>query len=134
MDDYTQAFGLTWAPVQQRVNRVRDGAGVVSDVDLEVTWSVDGPVHIELLQEAPGSVWTRAGDQPLHHICYWVDDLDTEAARLRAAGFRLELTADGERELNRFAYFVGPDGIRVEPKPEASRPDNERWLAGGDLY
>jgi catechol 2,3-dioxygenase-like lactoylglutathione lyase family enzyme len=51
----------------------------------------------------------------VHHLGYFTDDFDATAAALAAAGFTLEMchTSDGERP-SLFAYFVSPDGTRVE--------------------
>jgi catechol 2,3-dioxygenase-like lactoylglutathione lyase family enzyme len=48
-----------------------------------------------------------------NHICFAVDDLDAEVARLRAAGVpvRSELKEFHSRKL---AFLTGPEGITVE--------------------
>jgi catechol 2,3-dioxygenase-like lactoylglutathione lyase family enzyme len=132
MANLTATYGLQWSSVQDRDLVVRDGDGNERPAHLRYTWSTAGPVHIELFQDAPGTIWTTDGNA-LHHLCYWVEDLAAEAARLRAAGYRLDATRSGPDELNGFAYLVSPDGLRVEPKPERSRPALETWLAGGEF-
>jgi hypothetical protein len=134
MEHYTDAFGLEWAPVMRSEAAVRSGTGELSTAHIELTWSLTGPVHVELIQESPGSVWDRTRGHPIHHLAYWVADLDQEAARLQASGFHLEATRDGPCALNGFGYFIGLEGLRVEPKPESTRPALDRWLAGGSLY
>lgn len=131
MARYRDLYGLNWASVQARNVCWRDGDGAEHEVDLRYTMSTAGPIHVEVIENAPGSIWASDGDA-LHHICYWVDDLQIEADRLRSNGYRLEATRVGPAELNGVAYFMSPDGLRVEPKPEASRAPLEGWLDGGE--
>lgn len=133
MDRMSRQWNLRWAPVMRRRRTIRFQGDVVT-VDLAATLSLDGPFRLELLQEAPGSVWERARGHPVHHVCYWVPDTAAEAARLCAAGWRVEATDPGPDEVNGFCYLVGPDGFRVEPKAERTRPTVDRWIAGGSLY
>ena len=130
---WSEQFGVTWAPVQRRLRPVRQ-EGVDLTVDLAVTWSLDGPVRVELLEEVPGTVWERCRGHPVHHICYWVPDLGTEAERLMGSGWTVEITEPGPGPVNGFAYLIDGDGFRVEPKSEDGRPAIDRWLSGGSLY
>ncbi len=118
-------YGLRWEPMRRYDLHVRD-RGVEKNVPMQVCTSLDAPMQIELFQEAPGSPWTRDRGQPVHHICYWVEDRAAEAARLIALGWELEVTGVGPELVNTFCYLIGPDGMRVEPKSvdgaEGARP------------
>ncbi len=48
-----------------------------------------------------------------NHVCFAVDDLDAEVARLRAAGVRLrnEVMTFHDRKL---VFLVGPEGVTIE--------------------
>jgi catechol 2,3-dioxygenase-like lactoylglutathione lyase family enzyme len=133
MAAYTKSHGLEWAPVHRRPARLRDATCGLVETEVVLTWSLSGPVHLELIEEAPGTVWTQARGHPLHHLAYWVDDLLVEVARLQDVGWTVEVTRDGPSEVNGFAYLLSPDGLRVEPKAEGTRPALERWFAGGSL-
>ena len=129
MDLASSSHGFRWAPVRRTPSRLWiDGREV--DVVTAVTWSLDGPVHVELIEEIPGTVFEAARGGPLHHVAYWVPDLLAEAERLVAGGYEVEATLPGPDLVNHFCYLRGPDGMRVEPKPEASRSALERWLHG----
>lgn len=129
----SRQWGIAWAPVMRRRRTVRfEGRDVTCE--LAVTMSLEPPVHLELLQEASGTVWERARGHPVHHVCYWVPDTVAEAERLCGMGWRVEVTNPGPAAVNGFCYLVGPDGFRVEPKAERTRLTVERWLAGGSLY
>jgi catechol 2,3-dioxygenase-like lactoylglutathione lyase family enzyme len=130
---WSDTFGFEWTPVQRRERSIRM-EGAEQSVDLAVTWSLEGPVRVELLEAVEGTVWERRHGHPIHHVCYWVPDLATEGARLLALGWRVEVTEPGPDEVNGFAYLVDTDGFRVEPKPEDGKATIERWLAGGSLY
>lgn len=127
MRQWTSVHGFSWARVRRTPTRLLiDGREV--DVVTAVTLSLEGPVHVELIEEIPGTVFERARGGPIHHIAYWVPDLLAEAERLVAAGFEVEATLPGPEIVNTFCYLRGPDGMRLEPKPEASRPALERRL------
>ena len=80
-------------------------------VPLRFCYSVDPPMHIELVEGSGGSVWD-AGDAPgTHHVGVWVDDVDAEAERLVSLGWSLEAcrsdpVADGTHGI--FAYLQPP--------------------------
>lgn len=134
MEELGAAHGITWAKVQRRpMNIWLPDLGEVS-WELDMTYSVEGPVHYELLQAAPGTLW-HAGDQPgPHHFGYWVDDVKAETERLVAAGWTLVMAAlPPEQGYGRYSYVLSPQGVLVEPVGTASRARFEAWWAGGDL-
>lgn len=86
-----------------------------------------GSSFIELLQfDAPagdprGAQWKLA-DHGVNHICLMVDDIDTEYARLKAAGMRF--SAPPMRNQSRptcVCYGRDPDGNRIELMEIADR-------------
>jgi catechol 2,3-dioxygenase-like lactoylglutathione lyase family enzyme len=91
--------------------------------------SLDGPIHIDLMQGAPGTLWES--DAPrLHHFAYWTDDVAVDVARLESEGWTLELTLpdeDGQPSL--FAYLIRADGFRLELIDRAQREAYEAGLA-----
>lgn len=85
--------------------------------------SREGPVRIDLIEGAPGTVWETTGVR-LHHLAYWTDDLRGDVGRLAEQGWRLEMTdpdADGQPRV--FAYLVRDDGFRLELIDAAGRAD-----------
>jgi catechol 2,3-dioxygenase-like lactoylglutathione lyase family enzyme len=107
----TEMAGYTWTrPIEGPVP-VRTDAGSLT-VDMRFVYSLQGP-HLELIQEIPGTPWVSTGGA--HHLGYFSDDFATTAAALTAGGYRLEVchTDDGTTP-SMFAYYVSPDGIRVE--------------------
>jgi hypothetical protein len=130
MERLTASAGLLWAAARALPVTLRTPAGEVS-VDLSLTYSVQGPPHLELIAEQPGTIW-GSEHSGLHHLGYWsarlVDDIDA----LTRAGFEFEAGAvDEHGALARFAYLREPQtGLRVELRDEARRPATEQWLRG----
>jgi catechol 2,3-dioxygenase-like lactoylglutathione lyase family enzyme len=129
MERMSAQFAMRWEPLRRYELRVRD-QGIDIDVSIGVTTSLDGPVRVELFEEAPGSPWTRRRGQPIHHLCYLVPDNVAEADRLMALGWQLEVTGSGPDEVNGFCYLVGPDGLRVEPKTADATTGGSPWAGG----
>ena len=107
------ALGVRWATPQRRH---LDGIGldgpVVADVD--ITWSLEGPPHLELIAAGPGTLWTTSQESELHHVAFWSDDLAGDVERVRRTGSELELTgAAAGGAPSSFAYLRRPDGLRI---------------------
>jgi catechol 2,3-dioxygenase-like lactoylglutathione lyase family enzyme len=93
-----------------------------------IVYSVQAP-HIELVQEVPGTPWTAAPGNAVHHLGYFTDDLLGSARLLEDNGFIFEMTADmPESELALFAYYVDASGTRIEIVDRALFPDFPAFL------
>ena len=134
MDEMGRSHGLTFAKVQDRPMRIwMPDRGVVT-YQLALTYSCDGPVHVELMQGEEGSPWHTATHRGLHHFGVWADDIGAEVDRLVADGWTIELAAGTPDErYGRFAYLRSPAGVLVEPVSRAAKSRFEAWWAGGDL-
>jgi Glyoxalase/Bleomycin resistance protein/Dioxygenase superfamily len=121
-------LAVAWAPVQQRTQPVRTGAGVVREEPIVFTYSSDGPPHVELIQSTPGSVWTLTPAGCLHHIGAFVDDVTVPPL-----GMTLEFGGGRGEKPAGFAYYTAPAGIRVELVDGSRREQFEAWFGGGDL-
>jgi hypothetical protein len=88
-----------------------------------IVYSVQSP-HVELLQDVPGSPWTAAPGNSVHHLGYFTDSLAEAAELLERNGFTFEMTADVPgQDLALFAYYVDPLGTRIEIVDRALFPD-----------
>ena len=93
-----------------------------------IVYSVQAP-HIELVQEVPGTPWTAAPGNAVHHLGYFTDDLLESARLLEGNGFTFEMTADmPDSELALFAYYVDASGTRIEIVDRALFPDFPAFL------
>lgn len=130
MGRLTASTGLRWAAARTLPATLRTPAGEIS-ATLNLTYSVQGPPYLELIQEQPGTIWGTE-HRGFHHMGYWsgrfADDIDT----LTRAGLAFEAGAvDEHGELSRFAYLREPHtGLRIELRDEARRPQLEQWLRG----
>lgn len=124
----TASAGLRWAVARTLPVTLRTPAGEIA-TEVNLTYSVQGPPHLELIAEQPGTVWgsEHAG---LHHLGYWSGRFTDDIDALTCAGFEFEAGAvDEHGALTRFAYLREPHtGLRVELRDEARRPATERWL------
>ena len=134
MAELGKQTGVTWASVQDRPMSVWLPATGPAVLQLAVTYSVEGPVHLELLQGTKGSIWDANDDPGAHHFGYWSDDVGADTEALVAQGWTLELAAAAPADgYGRFTYVRSPAGYLVEPVSRASKPRFERWWAGGSL-
>jgi len=93
-----------------------------------VVYSVQAP-YVELLQEVPGSPWTAAPGNSVHHLGYFTDNLGDSARMLEDNGFTFEMTADvSGSELALFAYYIDAFGTRIEIVDRALFPDFPAFL------
>ena len=91
-------------------------------------YSVQSP-HVELIREVPGSPWTAAPGNSVHHLGYFTDNLADSAKMLEDNGFTFEATADvSSADLALFAYYVDACGTRIEIVDRALFPDFPAFL------
>jgi catechol 2,3-dioxygenase-like lactoylglutathione lyase family enzyme len=153
MTEYSAAFGVRWSPLLDYSGAVTldvasplHGHGATM-LGLREVLSRDGAAAIaggppfaglELAHAEPFSpAWTIWGcpdkRQYVHHICYWVDDIEAESAHLVEHGLARELTvAPGDRARG-FAYHVSPGGFRIELMRREDKAAIAGWFATGEL-
>jgi hypothetical protein len=136
MAELTTLFGVAWTDVEDWSVRVRTPEGSMK-VRLRFAYTRgDGPLHMELLEPVPGTVWERpfdgSGLGAIHHVGVWADDFAETSDRMVAAGFPRLLTFDQRSgRAAGFAYHRLPSGALIELVDAASRRGLEAWLAGG---
>jgi catechol 2,3-dioxygenase-like lactoylglutathione lyase family enzyme len=116
----TAAAGYTWTKRVEATLTVSTADGEF-EMPFRFVYSIEAP-HLELVQEVPGTIWTRPSGGAAHHLGYWADDLAGTAAALEAAGYRQEARPAGD-ELTAFAYYLDPAGVRIEIVDRALFPD-----------
>lgn len=71
--------------------------------------------HIHLLEEIPGTPWTRSANGAAFHVAYWVDDIRDAVGKAFSAGFVIECSDPTDSGVPRsWAYLVDPEGVRIE--------------------
>ena len=122
MARFTALAGYRWINPMSYTLPFRTTAGT-SDLTSTIVYSVQAP-YLELVQEVPGTPWTAAPGNAVHHLGYFTDDLVATAQQLEASGCTFEMTADMPgTELALFAYYIDPVGTRIEIVDRALFPD-----------
>lgn len=126
-EQLAESLGVTWTTpgTGGMLFRGADGSPQPQPVSCI---SREGPIHIDLMQGEPGTIWAATGPR-LHHFAYWTDDLAGDVERLTQDGWRLEVTLPDDQERPTvFAYLVRDDGFRLELIDEAGKENYRRRL------
>lgn len=119
--------GYRWITPMSYTLPFRTATGV-HELTSTIVYSLQSP-HVELVQEVPGSPWTAAPGNAVHHLGYFSDNLNESAQALEANGFTLEMTADVPgADLGLFAYYTDDSGTRIEIVDRALFPDFPAFL------
>jgi hypothetical protein len=119
--------GYRWINPLSYTLPFRTTAGT-SELTSTVVYSVQAP-HIELLHEVPGTPWTAAPGNSVHHLGYYTDNLTDTAKALEDNGFTFEMTAAvSGSDLALFAYYIDVFGTRIEIVDRALFPDFPAFL------
>ena len=162
MARYAEAFGLEWGPIlyysaeglvlspthtmPMATCAPGHGEGISMD-GLREVWSVNGGtptasglplVPIELAHARDFSpaytIWgCPHGQEFVHHIAYWVDDIEAESTKLIEQGWTVEFTAPPGDRLRGFGYVRSPGGIRIELEDIRRKEPIAKWFATGTL-
>lgn len=134
MDELSRGLGVTWCTLQEREQGLWTPDRGQHSVKLKFTYSQQGPVHIELLQGEPGSIWYGNDLPGIHHAGIWSDDVPGDTEALLAQGWTLALAQVSPDEgYGAYTYLVSPSGLIVEPVTSLARPRFDIWFAGGEL-
>ena len=129
--ELTASMGLQWAPPQRFDMKPWVPGEGYKEYELNLTESVEGPVHVELSHGTPGSIWDSTFGTGLHHFGVWVDDVGGTVDALVREGWTVEMAAlSPEEGYGHFAYIRSPSGIVFEPVAAASKEKHERWWSG----
>jgi hypothetical protein len=125
---YGTALGLSFRPpVSRRYERIeqRDCDGPFS---ARFTYSVEGPVHIELVEVSGQGIWARC-DERVHHVGMWSPDPVVQAKKMAAVGFEWEASIHAEDGTVPI-IFVRRRDVRIELLHERRRPNFLEWVNG----
>ncbi|OBF63005.1 bleomycin resistance protein [Mycobacterium sp. 852002-51971_SCH5477799-a] len=119
--------GYRWISPVSYTLPFRTTAGT-QEVTSTFVYSLQAP-HVELIREVPGTAWTAAPGNAIHHLGYWTDNLAESAKMLEHNGFTFEATADtAPPDLALFAYYLDAAGTRIEIVDRALFPDFPAFL------
>lgn len=127
MATLSDVFGVTWVHAVRNLDILHGDQP--QNLDLPIAIARQGPVHLELIGAVDGSPWDPG--HGLDHVAYWAEDLAGTAASMEDAGFRREVTYQGEVSPLGFTYHRAPSGLRVEHVDASRRNAMMSWIAGG---
>lgn len=134
MDEMGESLGLSWCSLQEREQTVWLPDGGTATLPLRFTYSSEGPMHVELLEGTPGSIWDGRLAPGAHHIGVWSDDVRGDTQTLVDAGWTLLMAqAPPDGGFGAFTYVQPPSGLIVELVWSAIAPMFQRWFDGGSL-
>jgi hypothetical protein len=126
----SQLLGLVWVPLERPpvLHHTRDGPVRPSP---RVSYSAQGPLHLEVLEAVAGTVYDPERGTHVHHLGYWTDDFAADLTAARADGWSLEVCMHDEAGRPAiFAYLTRPDRMRIELIDSVGRPALEALLVG----
>jgi catechol 2,3-dioxygenase-like lactoylglutathione lyase family enzyme len=127
-------LGVTWCSPQKRDQAVWIPGEGATALPLRFVYSAEGPLHVELLEGPPGSIWDGREQPGLHHIGLWHDDVKAGTEAMIDAGWALRIAQRSPEEgYGAFTYVQPPSGLLVELVWSGLAPMFDRWFAGGDL-
>lgn len=102
-----------------------------SEARLTVTYSRQGPIHIELIEMVPGGAYEALRAVSVAHVGAWVEDVGAEVEALLAEGWRvIAAGASPKHRYGQMAYMARGNGPVLELVGEPIRPMIEAWIGG----
>jgi catechol 2,3-dioxygenase-like lactoylglutathione lyase family enzyme len=113
--------------------RVECGEEVEEPGELSLTYSVEGPPHVELMEATGTGVWRAELGFGLHHVGGYVPDVEAERRRLADLGATPEadVRAPDGRLMLTYLRPSDPPGPLLELLTEAMYGPWAAWVAGG---
>ena len=90
------------------------------------------PVHVELIQSVPGTLWDTEERERGHHLGVWTDDVEVEGARLESLGMPAVWWGTGADGRRVFSYHATPYGFFVELVDTVARAFYPGWFTAAD--
>ncbi len=127
---FGEAFGHRWTQVVERdLDVLVDGER--RRAELRLAYSLQGPPHVELIEEVSGELWGHRF-LGIDHVGYWATSFGAAVDHLHAHGFPAvvrNLGPDGTPA--RFTYHRSPAGLWIEVVDRRAEPEIAGWLASG---
>ena len=124
------AGGTRWSDVRRPTAVLRLPHGEVIETSVDYVAASGGEPRLKLLSRAPGTVFDGPPGDHVHHLSYWVDELDAATAGLAAAGWRVEADGLADDGTVGYRYLVSPGGMRIELGLEGNRAAFDEWADG----
>jgi catechol 2,3-dioxygenase-like lactoylglutathione lyase family enzyme len=134
IERFTDVLGLTFKePAIAHVDRFEQGESV-EVLDLRITWSIEGPPYLELLESQDNDGLYGRAQEGMHHVGLWEPDPEALMERLQGLGLRNEATQYAPDD-GILATYTAPAelyGTRLEFIEGSRQPGMEAWIAGAE--
>lgn len=132
---YTRTLGIRFAePYEFEALPIWTPERGLHHVRNRFTYSVEGPIHLELQGGEPGSFYDPAASRG-DHVGLWVSDIPSTVEGLIAQGW--EVIAAGAAPEDGWGMFTylrpAQGGMAIEVVSEALQPIFARWFNGEGL-
>ncbi|MGH3149554.1 MAG: VOC family protein [Streptosporangiaceae bacterium] len=125
MEQYTATFGFSWATIHESTPEVIVD-GQRRQAEIAVTYSIQGPPYLELVQERRGSIWGADGFA-LTHVGFWAEDLGAGLRALGETGLAARVHDAGQPA--RFSYHPFAGGLWIELVHTSFKAQLADWIA-----
>lgn len=130
MERFTEILGVDWTGRTTASAEFREPGKGSYMLDLDITYSKQGPVHIELMESQGDGFYS--GHEGFHHLGLWEPDPEKRQAEFVTQGLAPMGTQYTPEEEIIVSYFdpSGFHGVMLELVDESRRADMERWFSG----
>lgn len=104
--------------------------------NVRVTYSIDGPPYLELIESHETGYYSLERGKGIHHVGLWVPDLEkTMSANERFRMLDIEATLPNKATgcVTSMSAAASLHGVRLELIDERRRPGIEAWIKGGNF-
>jgi hypothetical protein len=127
MEQYAAGFGFDWATVHERTPTVVVD-GQARQAQINVSYSLQGPPYLELIEERGEPIWGADGFG-LTHVGFWAEDVATAKRELDAVGMLARVHApESPGSPMRFSYHEFGGGLWVELVHTSFRQQLSDWI------
>jgi hypothetical protein len=130
MAELSRATGVTWHPPQVFALDIMVGDQRLA-FDTRFTYSVEGPVQVEVAEGPAGTLWDADMHGGPNHNGYWTDELVADVDALVAGGGELVFAGASDDGGPQGFAMVDVGSTRIELIDEAMKPMFETWYATG---
>jgi hypothetical protein len=127
--DALAAAGHRWSEVAQPLAVLLLPDGTIERTAVRYVTTAGDEPRVKIIEGRAGTYFEpRADASAIHHLTYWVAELDRPTARLVQAGFAIEATGLEPDEVTaRYRYLVAPGHVRIELGLRANRAEFDTW-------
>jgi catechol 2,3-dioxygenase-like lactoylglutathione lyase family enzyme len=132
MARFSEVLGLEFAePTISHVPQLDEGEETSPPFDALITYSRQGPPHIELLESRGQGAYGQHHGFGLHHIGAWSHDVKAQIEAMKMRGAKTEAVfRDGDRVLGCYFKPSVLYGVRYELSPTSIRDGWQAWVNG----